>query len=66
MPPAKSAAEPQLTLVVTPTGGSPGQFYEDIGAYAFRGTGTDLAEGSTVEIYRQSSASATPGSPPAP
>ena len=40
---------------MTPTGGSPGKFYEDIGAYAFRGTGTDLAEGSTVEIYRQSS-----------
>ncbi|HSU35009.1 MAG TPA: hypothetical protein VLJ88_05055, partial [Propionibacteriaceae bacterium] len=53
-PAAKSAAEPQLTLVVAPTGGSPGQFYEDIGAYAFRGTGTDLAEGSTVEVYRQS------------
>ncbi len=52
-PAAKAAAEPQLTLTVTPTGGSPGRFYEDIGAYAFRGTGTDLAEGSTVEIYRR-------------
>jgi len=42
-------------LAGTPTGGSPGKFYEDIGAYAFRGTGTDLAEGSTVEMYRRTS-----------
>lgn len=52
------AAAAALTLRVLASG-SPvaGQFYEDIGQFAFSGTATGIAEGARLEVYRRAAGS---------
>lgn len=51
---ADRTAAAALTLRVVASG-SPvaGQFYEDIGRFAFSGTATGIAEGARLEVYRR-------------
>ena len=45
---------PSLSLTVGSTGGpQPGQFFEDLGAYAFSGHATGLTDAGRIEIYRR-------------